>query len=223
MPTRILCADDHVVVRRGLRLLIEQEPDFTVIAEASNGAEAMRLCRETLPDVAVLDIGMPISNGITTATEIRSEFPETGIVMLTYQVQVDVIRRALYGGANGYVTKDSSELELFEAIRAARSGQRYICQRAADIVIGTFFYSEPEDYSPSGGSSEPLSDLSSRERQVLQLLAEGERNNRIAVMLNLSPKTVETYRSRLMHKLGVTSFAELIRTAIRGGLVDSDG
>ncbi|MFW6387861.1 MAG: response regulator [bacterium] len=222
MPTRILLADDHVVVRRGMRLLLEQQPDFTVIAEASDGAEAMRLCRETKPDVSVLDISMPISNGITTATEISAELPDVGIVMLTFQLQVDVIRKALRAGANGYVTKDSAETELFEAIRAATRGQRYIAQRAADVVIETFFYNEPEEVS-SNRASDPFPGLSSRERQVLQMLAEGAANNRIAVTLNLSPKTVETYRSRLMQKLGVTSFAELIRMAVRGGLVDNDG
>lgn len=224
MPTRILLADDHVIVRRGLRLLLEQEPDFTVIAEASDGAEALRLCRETAPDVSVLDINMPISNGITTAKEMRTEFQKVGIVMLTFQLQVDVIRKALRAGANGYVTKDSAETELFEAIRAAAGGKRYIAQRAADVMIQTFFYDEPDEQtSTSNRSSEPLPGLSSRERQVLQMLAEGTPNNAIAGSLNLSPKTVETYRSRLMHKLGVGSFAELIRLAVRAGLVDNDG
>jgi len=221
MALRLLLADDHVVVRRALRLLVEQEFGFSVVAEAGDGAEALQVCLETKPDVAVLDINMPVTNGITAAAEIRSAHPETGIVMLTFQVQIDVIRKAILAGAHGYVPKDSSETELREAIYAAAQGRRYIAQRAADVVVGTYFQPE-SDPTPEAGS-DMLRSLSGRERQVLQMLAEGAANNRIAATLNLSPKTVETYRSRIMHKVGVSSFAELVRTAVKAGLVDRDG
>ena len=148
--------------------------------------------------------------------------PTTGIVMLTFQSQLDVIRSAVRAGAEGYVLKDAGEPELFEAIRAAAEGRRYMARRAAEIVLDTLLYSGEEGGEKLQGA-EDLKELSARERQVLQMLAEGNTNNRIAETLSVSPKTVETYRSRIMHKLGVTSFAELIRAAVRTGLVDRDG
>ena len=222
MPIRMVLADDHVVVRRGLRLLLENKPDFTVVDEASDGAEAIRSCQETCPDVAILDINMPMTNGITAASEIKAHLPKTGIVMLTFQSQLDVIRSSVRAGADGYVLKDAAEHELFEAIRAAAQGRRYMARRAAEIVIDTLLYSSAEDGEAVQGSEE-LRELSARERQVLQMLAEGNTNNRISETLSVSPKTVETYRSRIMHKLGVASFAELIRAAVRTGLVDRNG
>ncbi len=222
MPVRILLADDHVVVRQAIRLLLEQQPDFSVVAEASDGAEAVRLCREHGPDVSVLDVNMPVTNGITAATEIHTEMPQARIVMFTFQIQLDVIRGALTAGALGYVTKDSDETELFEAIRSVFHGRRYIAQRAASVVVDTLFCDEQETDS-SNRTSDSMRRLSTRERQVLQMLAEGTPNNRIATTLNLSPKTVETYRTRLMHKLEVGSFAELVRVAVRTGLVDHEG
>ncbi len=222
MPIKMVLADDHVVVRRGLRLLLENEPDFTVVDEASDGAEAIRACQENRPDVAILDINMPMTNGITAASEIKAHLPKTGIVMLTFQSQLDVIRSSVRAGADGYVLKDAGEHELFEAIRAAAEGRRYMARRAAEIVLDTLLYSGEEGGEELQGA-EDLKELSARERQVLQMLAEGNTNNRIAETLSVSPKTVETYRSRIMHKLGVTSFAELIRAAVRTGLVDRDG
>jgi len=222
MPIKMVLADDHVVVRRGLRLLLENEPDFTVVDEASDGAEAIRACQENRPDVAILDINMPMTNGITAASEIKAHLPKTGIVMLTFQSQLDVIRSSVRAGADGYVLKDAGEHELFEAIRAAAEGRRYMARRAAEIVLDTLLYSGEEGGEKLQGA-EDLKELSARERQVLQMLAEGNTNNRIAETLSVSPKTVETYRSRIMHKLGVTSFAELIRAAVRTGLVDRDG
>jgi DNA-binding NarL/FixJ family response regulator len=217
---RVLIADDHSLVRRGLRALIDSDPRFSVVDDVGDGAEAIRTCVAIRPDVAVLDVNMPITGGITAAAEIRSAAPDTGIVILTYQMEVSVIRAALNAGAHGFVLKSSPEEELFEAIIAARRGERYIAQRAAELVIDTVIQTEPpDDQNPHAG----LRGISAREQQVLQMLAEGSPNPTIARTLNLSSKTVETYRSRLMHKLGVSSFAELVRIAVRSGLVDRDG
>lgn len=221
MAIKVLIADDHTIVRRGLRLLIDADDRFSVVAEAADGAEAVRNCKQVQPDVAVLDVNMPRSNGITAAAEIRNACPQTGIVMLTFQAQLDVIRAAISAGANAYVLKDSSEQELFDAIAAAAAGRRYMSQRASEVMVDSFIDIDADDTEvPAHGA---LRGLSTRERQVLQMLAEGSSNNHIAETLNLSPKTVETYRSRLMRKLEVTSFAALVRIAVREGLVDRQG
>ncbi len=217
---RVLIADDHALVRRGLRVLVNSKPHFDVVDDVGDGAAAVRTCVAERPDVVLLDVNMPVTGGITAASEIRSAAPDTGIVMVTYQMDMSVIRAALTAGAHGFVLKSSSEHELFDAIEAAARGERYIAQRAAELVVDTLIHTEPPD---DQGSHAALRGISTRERQVLQMLAEGTPNTVIAQTLNLSAKTVETYRSRLMHKLGVNSFAELVRLAVRVGLVDREG
>lgn len=221
MSITVLIADDHTVMRRGLGLLIDNEPDFEVVAQAADGREAIQACREHRPMVAILDINMPVTTGIAAASEIKANWPGTGIVMLTFQSQIGVVRSALRAGAHGYILKDSHEQELFDAVRAAAKGRRYISQYVAELVVGTMLEEDSDTTPPAGTGPEILRALSTREQQVLQMMAEGSSNNSIAATLNLSPKTVETYRSRLMHKLGVASFAELIRLAVRAGLVDT--
>lgn len=216
---RVIIADDHALVRRGLRVLVNSNSRFDVVDDVGDGAAAVRTCVAERPDVVLLDVNMPVTGGITATSEIRSAAPDTGIVMVTYQMEISVIRAALTAGAHGFVLKSSSEHELFDAIDAAARGERYIAQRAAELVIDTVIHAEPPD---DQGSHAALRGISTRERQVLQMLAEGLPNTAIAQTLNLSAKTVETYRSRLMHKLGVKSFAELVRLAVRGGLVDQD-
>lgn len=220
MALNVVVADDHQIVRRSLRRLIEDDERFTVVGEAGDGRTAVRRCVEMRPDVAVLDINMPVISGITATSEIKKRCPGTGVVILTFQLQLDTIRAALAAGAEAYVLKDSSENELFEAIVSAAQGQRYIAQRAAEIVVDTLIFTGA---SATEVERDPLRLLSNRERQVLQMLAEGTPNNEIAATLNLSSKTVETYRSRLMQKLNVRSFAELVRIAVREGLVDQEG
>ncbi len=221
MAIKVLLADDHVVMRRGLALLIDREPDFELVSEVPDGNEAIRACIEHKPDVAVLDINMPLTGGIAAAAEIKLNNPDIGLVMLTFQSQIGVIRAAVRAGAHGFVLKDSVEHELFDAIRAAAKGRRYVSSYVAELVMDTMLDAEPS----AGGSNghEAIRTLSGREQQVLQMMAEGSSNNAIAESLHLSPKTVETYRSRLMHKLGVGSFAELVRIAVRAGLVDASG
>ncbi len=222
-PITLVIADDHVVVRAGLRRLIDSEENFTVVGEASDGAEAVRQCLQKKPDVALLDVNMPVTNGITAAAEIRASCPGTRVVMLTFQPNVAVIRAAVQAGVHGFVVKGSTENELFDAIRAASQGKRYIAQHAADVMVETLFGDEAATGAGAVSPGGPLlRGLSSRELQVLQMLAEGRSNAAIAETLNLSPKTVETYRSRIMVKLAVSSFAELVRVAVRAGLVDRD-
>ncbi|MFP4508547.1 MAG: response regulator [Spirochaetota bacterium] len=218
MSISVVLADDHVVMRRGLALLIDQQPDFEVVAEVSDGNEAIRACIAHKPDVAVLDIKMPVTNGITAATEIKANVPGTGLVMLTFQSEISVVRAAVQAGAHGYILKDSPESELFEAIRAASDGRRHVSPYVTDLVMDSMLDSEPPTGALNG--REALGVLSGREQQVLQMMAEGSSNNAIAEALHLSPKTIETYRSRLMHKLGVMSFAEIVRIAVKAGLVD---
>ncbi|MFW5695905.1 MAG: response regulator [Alkalispirochaeta sp.] len=221
MAVRVVVADDHGLVRTGIKLLIESHENYTVVGEAGDGATAVKTCIAVKPDVALLDVNMPITGGITAASEIRASCPDTGIVMLTFQLQLDVIRDALGAGAHGFVLKSSPERELFDAIERATRGERYIAQRAAEIVMDTFLDDAQVEHD-HGSSRSALRNISGRERQVLQMLAEGSANNTIARTLNLSAKTVETYRSRLMHKLQVSSFAELVRVAVKAGLVDQD-
>jgi two-component system, NarL family, response regulator NreC len=220
MDIRVLLADDHVVVREGLRLLIESFEGFQVVAQASDGGEAYRLCRQNQPDVAVLDIHMPVSNGITTTRKIKSEFPDIKILALSFQAQASVIRDAVLAGADGYILKESAGEELIEAIRSVMKGRRYFSHRTAEIMMDTYVFQEIGSLENAGHTL--LRGLSDREKQVLQMLAEGHSNIRIADTLSLSSKTVETYRSRIMNKLRLGSFAELIRVAVRAGLVDQD-
>ncbi|MFW5827608.1 MAG: response regulator [Alkalispirochaeta sp.] len=220
-PIQIVIADDHALVRRAIRVLIENRPGFEVVEDVGDGAEAIRVCAAHRPDVALLDVNMPTTGGITAAAEIRSAFPDVGVVILTYQMQLSVIRAALAAGAHGFVLKNSPEEELFSALEAAVRGERYIAQRAAELVVDTVLQTDPPDDDEADIVT--LRGISVREQQVLQMLAEGVSNNSIAHTLNLSAKTVETYRSRLMHKLKVNSFAELVRLAVRGGLVDREG
>lgn len=223
MPLRLVVADDHHIVRRSLCRLIESEERFFVVAEAEDGRTAVQRCLETNPDVALLDVNMPVISGITAAAEIKAKLPDTGIVMLTFQLQLDTIRASLSAGADAYVLKDSTENELFAAIESAARGRKFVAQRAAEVVLETLTRVPSMTPGTDETETDPLRQLSSRERQVLQMLAEGAPNNEIARTLHLSAKTVETYRSRLMHKMNVGSFAELVRIAVRAGLVDQQG
>ena len=220
MQYKVLIADDHKIVRRGLSHLIDSDDRFIVVAEAQDGSEAIRNAAQTRPDVAVLDINMPVTDGITAAREIKTISPDTGIVMLTIRQEPEIIRSAFAAGAIGFVLKTSSEEELFHALESAARGERFVARGAADVVIDSFLYLDRSEDGSAGALI--LRTLSGRERQVLQMLAEGAPNPRIASTLNVSVKTVETYRGRLMQKLGVASFAELVRVAVRAGLVDRE-
>src|SRR5437762_14115561 len=209
MTIRILIADDHAIVAEGLKHLVEAQSDLEVVATVGDGRAAVHAARETEPDVVLMDLSMPELNGADAARAIIDERPACKVIVLSMYAEREYVRRALKAGATGYVVKRSAAKELVEAIRAVHAGQRYLSPRVADVVIND--YAEERD--------DPLARLSAREREVLQLLAEGRTGAEIAQRLSLSQKTVETYRARLVEKLGIRDVAGLVRFAIQRGLV----
>lgn len=214
MSIRILLADDHTMLRDGLRALLETDPEFSVVASAADGRAALRLARQLQPDVAVMDIAMPELNGIDAAEQIRSECPNTQIVILSIHASSEHIYRAFRAGALGYLLKESAGEELAQAVRAAHAGRRYLTQRVADTLLDHYLQQREQ-----GPGASALDQLSGREREVLQLVAEGLSSAEIAARLALSPRTVETYRARLMHKLDLHDLPALVRFAIENGLI----
>jgi len=210
---RILIADDHGVVAEGLKSLIEEQGDLQVVAVVGDGREAVRLAHELHPDVVLMDLSMPELNGADATRAILERDPRCRVIVLSMYAQREYVRRALKAGAAGYVVKRSAAKEVVEAIRAVHAGQRYLSPRVADVVL--------DDYS-NEKQDDPLARLSAREREVLQLLAEGRTGAQIAERLSLSQKTVETYRARLVEKLGIRDLAGLVRFAIQKGLVSLD-
>jgi DNA-binding NarL/FixJ family response regulator len=213
MPIRVLIADDHGVVAEGLKHLIEAQQDLQVIGIVADGREAVRLARESQPDVVVMDLSMPELNGADATRAILERDPKCRVIVLSMYAEREYVRRALRAGAVGYVVKRSAAKELVDAIRAVHAGQRYLSPRIADVVIDDYSAEERDD---------PLAKLSAREREVLQLLAEGHTGAQIAERLSLSQKTVETYRARLVEKLGIRDVAGLVRFAIQRGIVSLD-
>ena len=213
MTIRILIADDHAVVAEGLKHLVEAQSDLEVVATVGDGREAVRVAKETEPDVVLMDLSMPELNGADAARAIIDQRPECRVIVLSMYAEREYVRRALKAGASGYVVKRSAAKEVVEAIRAVYAGQRYLSPRIADVVIDDYAGDERDD---------PLARLSAREREVLQLLAEGHTGAQIAERLSLSQKTVETYRARLVEKLGIRDVAGLVRFAIQRGIVSLD-
>jgi DNA-binding NarL/FixJ family response regulator len=213
MPIRVLIADDHTLVAEGLRHLIEAERDIEVVGVVADGREAVQQARDTQPDVVLMDLSMPELNGADATRAILERDARCRVIVLSMYAQREYVRRALKAGAAGYVVKRSAGKEVVEAIRAVHAGQRYLSPRVADVVL--------EDYSDEK-QDDLLSRLSAREREVLQLLAEGRTGAQIAERLSLSQKTVETYRARLVEKLGIRDLAGLVRFAIQRGLVSLD-
>jgi DNA-binding NarL/FixJ family response regulator len=210
---RILIADDHAIVAEGLRSLIDAQSDMEVVGLAGNGRDAIRQTLEKEPDVVVMDNAMPELNGIEATRVIRQRCAQTRIVMLSMHSTSVHVQRALQAGAGGYVLKESVGRELVDAIRAVHAGRRYLSKPLADDLLDRLVSEVPED---------PLSRLSSRERQVLQLIAEGISVVDIAGKLSLSRKTVETYRERMMEKLDIHDFASLIKFAVQHGVTSLD-
>jgi DNA-binding NarL/FixJ family response regulator len=213
MTIRIIIADDHGVVAEGLKHVVEAQADMQVVALAVDGREAVRQARELQPDVVLMDLSMPELNGADATRAILERDPKCRVIVLSMYAQREYVRRALKAGAAGYVVKRSAAKEVVDAIRAVHAGQRYLSPRVADVVL--------EDYSDEK-QDDPLTRLSAREREVLQLLAEGRTGAQIAERLSLSQKTVETYRARLVEKLGIRDLAGLVRFAIQKGLVSLD-
>jgi len=206
---RILIADDHAVVAEGLKQLIEAQADMQVVAIAGDGREAVRQVGELEPDVVIMDLSMPELNGADATRVLLEQGPERKVIVLSMYADHEYVRRALKSGARGYVVKRSAAKDVVEAIRAVHGGQQYISPMVADAVAS----------EPPAGKEDRLARLSTREREVLQLLAEGRTGTEIAQRLSLSPKTVETYRARLVEKLGIRDVAGLVRFAIQRGII----
>jgi two-component system response regulator NreC len=211
---RILLADDHTVMRRGLRFLLESQPEFKVVAEASDGREALQQAEATHPDVAVLDVAMPNLSGIEAAQRIAAQMPSIAIVILSMHSDEGYVLRALKAGARGYLLKDAAESDLIEAIKAVSQGKTFFSSEISKMLV--------EDYIReirTRGVEDSYELLTSREREILQLLVEGNSNKEIAARLNVSPHTVETHRRNLQDKLNLHSFAELILYAVRKRII----
>lgn len=209
MSIKVLIVDDHVVMAEGLRHLIDTQPDLVVVGCVADGREALRTVLELIPDVVMMDIAMPELNGIEATRLIGQRAPQTQVVILSMHSNQEYVLRALQAGARGYLLKKNAAEEVLMAIRTVHSGRRFLSRQIAEGVI--------DDYLRSGSES-PLDALSSRERQVLQLLVESKSNAAIAESLSLSPKTVETYRSRIMQKLDINDMPSLVKFAIQHGL-----
>lgn len=210
-PVRILLADDHKLFRLGLRQLIEQHREVEVVAEAATGLEAVALSKQFLPDVILLDISMPELNGIEAARRIHEEAVDVRVIIVSMHSDRRYVLEALRAGVRGYLLKDSAPEEIFQAIRKVLSGEFYLSPNINEQVISAFVKRSSE--SPSA-----FDILSGREREVLQLLAEGKSTKQIADLLNLSAKTVESHRAHIMEKLNLHSLPELTRYALREGL-----
>ncbi len=213
MPIRIVIADDHTVVRDGLRYVLEAQPGMAVVGVAANGREAVQRVQELNPDVVIMDIAMPELNGIEATAQICAAASPAAVLILSMFATSEHIYRALQAGARGYLVKESAIDEVVEAVRVVHGGRRYLSHKITEEVL--------DDYIRQRRASEtgsPIESLSGREREVLQLVVEGKSSAEIAEMIHLSPKTVETYRSRMMAKLGVNDVAGLVKFAIQHGL-----
>ncbi|NLH60392.1 MAG: response regulator transcription factor [Ignavibacteriales bacterium] len=213
MSIRVLIADDHTILREGLKLILESRGDIKVVAEATDGLDAVKKAKEFNADVIVMDVSMPNMNGIEATGRILEENKKVKIVILSMKASSEDIYRALHAGATGYLLKESAGSEIADAVHAAVNNRRYLSRKVDDILIDSYIFERKNLTSRS-----PLESLSSREREILQLVAEGKTSNEIASMLYLSVKTVETYRSRLMQKLGLKDSSALIKFAIEQGL-----
>jgi two-component system response regulator NreC len=211
---RILLADDHIVVRTGLRALLERQPNLEVVGESENGRETVELAASLGPDVVVMDVAMPVLNGIEATKTIVTQCPTTAVVILSMHADESYVMRALKAGALGYLLKDSAAADLISAIQAVSQNKSFFSPKVSRILA--------EDYVrllKQKGAVDSYDLLTSREREILQLLAEGKANKEVATALNISPYTVETHRSHILQKLNLHNPAELILYAVRKGII----
>jgi DNA-binding NarL/FixJ family response regulator len=213
-PIRILLADDHPVVRDGLRALLEREADMSIVAEAADGRETVRLAEEQSPDVVIMDLAMPIMNGIEATRRIVAKSPHTAVVILSMHQDESYVLGSLNAGAKGYLLKDSMRREVIEAVRAVSQGRSFLTRKVSAMLR--------EDYIGQlrrRGLEDSYELLTDREREILQLIAEGRANKEVASLLNISLTTVETHRTHILQKLDLHSVPELILYAVRKGII----
>ena len=213
-PIRILLADDHTVMRNGLRLLLERQRNLTVVGEASDGRETVRLAEQLSPDVVVMDIAMPKLNGIEAARQIMAANPDLAIVILSMHSDESYVIRALKAGARAYLLKDSAEGDLIAAIHAITDGKSFFSPAISRILVEDYMRQLEQKHV-----EDTYELLTAREREILQLLAEGKTNKEVAAMLNLSIYTVETHRTHILQKLNLHNVPELILYAVRKGII----
>lgn len=212
-PIRVLLADDHALVRSGIRALLERVPEVQIVAEASDGREALRLIKGHQPDVALIDIAMPRLNGLEVVARVAKDFPKVRMIILSIYASEEYVWQALRSGAAGYLLKGANTIDLEQAVKAVERGETYLSPPISKQVI--------KDYvQRAGGEGTLFERLTPRQREVLQLIAEGYTTKAIAQMLKVSVKTVETHRAQLMDRLGIYDVAGLVRYAIRIKLVN---
>lgn len=214
--TRIVIADDHPVVRHGVRSLLQTDPDFTVVAEAADGLETVQLVEKLQPDVLVVDLMIPGLSGLEVTRQVKQRTPATRVVILSMHANEPYVLEALKNGAAGYVLKDSSGTDLTQAIRQVLLGQRYLSPPLSERAVEAYLQRS------QAASLDPYDSLTEREREVLHLAAEGLSNPEVATRLSISPRTVETHRANLMRKLGLKTQTDLIRYALRRGILPLD-
>jgi two-component system, NarL family, response regulator NreC len=211
---RVLLADDHIVMRSGLRALLERQPNVEVVGESENGRETVALAASLRPDVVVMDVGMPVLNGIEATQTIATQSPSIAVVILSMHADESYVMRALKAGARGYLLKDSAAEDLIGAIQSVAQGKSFFSPKVSRILA--------EDYVrvlKQKGEVDTYDLLTGREREILQLLAEGKSNKEVATDLNISPYTVETHRSHILEKLNLRNSAELVLYAVRKGII----
>jgi DNA-binding NarL/FixJ family response regulator len=215
-PTRVLLADDHALVRAGFRTLLESLPGVLVVADTDNGREAVRLIEEHQPDIVLMDISMPELNGLEATARVTADFPSVRVVILSMHANEEYVLRALQAGAAGYLLKDADPVELELALTAVARGDTYLSPPVSRHVIDEYVRRVTEGHTP-------LESLTSRQREVLQLIAEGQTTRQMAQTIGVSVKTIETHRAQLMERLDIHDIAGLVRFAIRTGLVSAEG
>jgi two-component system, NarL family, nitrate/nitrite response regulator NarL len=212
---KILVADDHPVVRKGLQMCLAKQERLKILGEAVDGEDAVQKTKELKPDVLLLDISMPKMNGLDVTAMLRKEVPDTRILILSVHSNKEYVFRVIQAGAHGYVSKEASPEELFQAIEAVYAGETYFSAEIAQVALNQLV--------TSGGKKEPFSQLTAREREVLVLIAEGKSNKEIASALNVGVRTIETHRERIMRRLNIHSVAGLTKFAIANGMVTLEG
>lgn len=214
MNLRLLLADDHTVVRQGLRKVLEEQPEWEVVAEAGDGREAVRLAEQFKPDVSILDVAMPRLNGIETTRQIARRVPSTRILILSMYADEAYVRQILHAGAAGYLLKDSADVDLIQAVSEVARGKSFFSPAIARVMLDDHVRKPAES-----SVSDRYESLSQREREIFQLIAEAKTNKEMAALLNVSVSTIETHRARIMDKLGLHSAAEIVLYAVRRGVI----